>query len=256
MWLFHWNLSSSDHAYMCMMVRMKKVLVVQSRTQSERIVREQENFTRAIGVSADTTFLSALDERLAWTTPDEFLEGYQGVIFGGSSDFDFHGGRDKKDPARLMSLIILSRTKNLVSYALAEKIPLLGICYGHQLIANMYGGEVRNDKGQSKFGSYEVQLTDEGKRDILFKNLPESFVTQYAHNDSVTKLPEGATLLASSHGCHFSALRYGTSAYSVQFHPEVTHFEDLSLEYRDSTEASQLIPLWIERVVALKDCDL
>lgn len=213
-------------------------------------MRERGNFTRAIGAGAEVIFLSALDERLAWITPDELLKDYDGVIFGGSSDFDFHGGRDEKDPARLMSLIILSRTKNLVSYALAEKIPLLGICYGHQLIANMYGGEVGNDKEQSKFGSYEVQLTDEGKHDILFKNLPGSFVTQYAHNDSVTKLPEGATLLASSHDCRFSALRYGASAYTTQFHPEVMRFEDLPLEYRDSAEASRLIPLWIERVIA------
>lgn len=248
--LFHGDLSRRDHVYLCMMVRMKKILAVQSRTQSECIVREQENFTRAVGASAETTFLSALDEQLTWTTPDELLKGYDGVIFGGSSDFDFHGGRDEKDPARLMSLIILSRAKNLVSYALTEKIPLLGICYGHQLIANMYGGDVRNDKEQSKFGSYEVQLTDDGKRDVLFKNLPQSFVAQYAHNDSVTKLPEGATVLASSHGCRFGALRYGISAYTTQFHPEVIRFEDLPLEYRDSAEASRLIPLWLDGIVA------
>ncbi len=232
-----------------MMVRMKKILAVQSRTQSECIVRERGNFTRAVGASAETTFLSALDEQLAWTTPDELLKGYDGVIFGGSSDFDFHGGRDEKDPARLMSLIILSRAKNLVSYALAEKIPLLGICYGHQLIANMYGGEVGNDNEQSKFGSHDVHLTDEGRRDTLFKNFPESFVAQYAHNDSVTKLPEGATLLAGSHGCRFSALRYGVSAYTTQFHPEVLRFDDLPLEYRDSSEASKLIPLWIAHIL-------
>ncbi len=228
---------------------MKKILVVQSRTDSAYIGREQEYFRIAAGTSADVAFLSALDERLAWTNPDEFLEGYRGVIFGGSSDFDFHGGRDEKDPARLMSLIILSRTKNLISHALAEKIPLLGICYGHQLIANMYGGEVRDDKEQSKFGSYEVQLTEEGKHDPVFKDLPESFIAQYAHKDSVTKLPEGAALLASAKGCKFSALRYGPSCYTVQFHPEVTHFSDLPLPYRESIEASKLIPLWMERII-------
>lgn len=228
---------------------MKKILIVQSRTTPERIEGERENYRRVIGDRADIEFLSALDERLAWTTPDDFLEGADGVIFGGSSDFDFHGGRPEKDPIRLMSLLILSRNRSLVSYALAGGVPILGVCFGHQLIANMYGGEVNHDKEQSKFGSYEVQLTEEGTHDPLFKNLLNSFIAQYAHLDSVTKLPIGATLLASSHGCRFSALRYGNRAYTVQFHPEATHFEDLPLEYRDSSEASSIIPLWLENIV-------
>ncbi len=228
---------------------MKKVLVVQSRTTPERIEREQENFIRSIGTLADVTFLSALDERLAWTTPEEFLEGFDGVIFGGSSDFDFHGGRVENDPIRLISLLILSRTKDLVSYALTEKIPLLGVCYGHQLIANIYGGEVNQDKEQSKFGSFEVSLTEEGKRDRLFEGVPETFMAQYAHNDSVTKLPKGATLLASSPTCKFSALRYGDTAYTLQFHPEVERF-GFSKGERESPQASRLIPLWVERILA------
>ncbi len=249
---FHSKISGRDSfsPYRYMMLNVKRILVVQSRTSPERIEGEQKNFRRAIGKSASVEFLSTLDERLAWTTPDEFLKDVGGVIFGGSSDLDFHGGRHEKDPVRIMSLIILSRTRNLVSYALAEKIPLLGICYGHQLVANMYGGEVSHDKEQSKFGSFEVQLTEEGKKDPLFKHVPESFIAQYAHNDSVTKLPQGATLLAKSNGCKFSALRYGHKAYTLQFHPEVTRFEDLPLEYRDSAEASKVIPLWIENIVA------
>src|SRR3989344_1338759 len=220
---------------------MKKVLVVQSRTTQERIEGEQVNFRRAIGEGVEIEFLSALDERLAWTTPDEFLENADGVIFGGSSDFDFHGGRPEKDPARIMSLVILSRTKNLVSFALAEKIPLIGVCYGHQLIANMYGGAVNHDKEQSKFGSFEVHLTEEGKSDPLFKNLPEVFYAQYAHHDSVTQMPEGATLLASSPICQFSALRYGDAAYTVQFHPEVERF-GFSKDEQASPHAAPLIP--------------
>lgn len=228
----------------------KKILVVQSRTDPARIAREQERFRVAAGVAAQVDFLSAVDETLAWKTPEGFLKGYDGVMFGGSSDFDFDGGRPERDPARIISAIILSRAKNLISYALAQDVPLLGICYGHQLVANMYGGKVDNDKEQSKFGSYEVQLTEAGKSDPLFKNMPESFIAQYAHNDSVTKLPEGATLLASSKGCRFSALRYGKVAYTTQFHPEVTHFDDLPVAHRDSFEASKLIPLWIEHILA------
>ena len=228
---------------------MKKILVVQSRVSEKAVERERENFRRAIGDLAAIEFLSALDERLAWTYPNEFLKGCSGVIFGGSAEFDFHGGRIEKDPARLMSFIILSRSKNLISFALAEKIPFLGICYGHQLIANMYGGKVDNDKGQSKFGSYEVQLTEDGKRDPLLGQLPEHFFTQYAHNDSVTTLPEGATLLAEGSRCRFSALRYGDKGYTFQFHPEVMRLEYHGIKRQDSPEASTIIRLWIEHVV-------
>src|SRR3989344_3779620 len=228
---------------------MKKILVVQSRVSEKAVERERENFRRAIGDLATIEFLSALDERLAWTYPNEFLKGCSGVIFGGSAEFDFHGGRIEKDPARLVSLIILSRSKNLISFALAEKIPFLGICYGHQLIANMYGGKVDNDKGQSKFGSYEVQLTEDGKRDPLLGQLPEHFFTQYAHNDSVTTLPEGATLLAEGSRCRFSALRYGDTGYTFQFHPEVMRLEYHGIKRQDSPEASTIIRLWIEHVV-------
>ena len=232
-----------------MMGMMIKILIVQSRISEKEIERERENFRRAIGGLATIEFLSALDERLAWTYPNEFLKGCSGVIFGGSAEFDFHGGRAEKDPARLVSFIILSRSKNLVSFALTEKIPLLGICYGHQLIANMYGGGVDNDKGQSKFGSYEVQLTGEGKRDPFLGQLPERFFAQYAHNDSITRLPEGATLLASGSACRFSALRYGDRGYTFQFHPEVMRLAYPKIEHRDSPEASTIIPLWIEHVV-------
>ena len=231
---------------------MKKILVVQSRTSNKRIQREQANFRKAAEGLADIAFLSALDERLAWTTPEEFFAGFDGVVFGGSSDFDFHGGRPAGDPARLMSLMILSRSKNLISYALAQKVPLLAICYGHQLIANMYGGRVHHDTMQSKFGSFEVHLTKEGKSDTLFKNLPEVFIAQYAHSDSITELPEGATSLASSPVCRFSALRYGERAYTVQFHPEVTRFDDLQVEVKPSPAASKIVPLWIEECLGSK----
>ena len=91
---------------------MRKILVVQSRSSPDGVEREQSNFRRAIGKSAEIEFLSALDERLAWTYPDELLKGRSGVIFGGSADFDFHGGRSEKDPARSSSSPMRSPKKS------------------------------------------------------------------------------------------------------------------------------------------------
>src|SRR3989344_6014993 len=229
-------------------IRVKKILAIQSRTQPERIRRERENFRRAIGESAEVQFLSVLDEKLAWASPGEFLKGFDSVILGGSSDFDFNGGRDKKDPARLVSFIILTCVKNIVSHALKKDFPLLGVCFGHQIIAQMHAGEVDNDKLQGKFGAYEVALTEEGARDPFFSALPRTFFAQYAHKDSATKLPEGSVLLGKTANCRFAVLRYGARAYTTQFHPEV---ERMGVgPYYESSEASSILPLWIKRVVA------
>ena len=229
---------------------MKKILVVQSRIDESRIVGEQTNFRSALGDTANISFLSALDERLAWSTPDEFLKDVDGVIFGGSSDFDFHGARPAKDPARLMSLILLSRTRNIISYTLAQRLPLLGVCFGHQMVAQIHGGEVDHDAAQSKFGSYEVGLTEEGAKDPVFGHLPKSFFAQYAHKDSVTTLPSGATLLAQSPSCAFSALRYADKAYTVQFHPEIFKPQDTPGGTKESPEAAKIIPLWAQYALA------
>jgi GMP synthase-like glutamine amidotransferase len=227
---------------------MQKILLVQSRITETRVERERDNFRRAIDGAAKLGCISSVDESLAWTTPAQLLEGYDGVIFGGSSDFDFHGGRPAGDPVRLMSMMILSRARNIVSHTLAQNIPTLGVCFGHQIIGQMHGGMVSNDREQSKLGSYEVALTEDGKRDPLFSQLPERFYAQYAHKDSITTMPDGATLLATGDACRFSALRYGERVYTVQFHPEIARFRQGPGQH-ESPEASQLVKLWLERVI-------
>jgi GMP synthase (glutamine-hydrolysing) len=149
-----------------------------------------------------------------------------------------------------MSMIILGRSRNIVRYATDAGLPILGVCFGHQIIGEMHGGMVSNDREQAKMGSYEVSLTEEGKRDALFGDLPETFYAQYAHKDSVTNLPEGATLLASSPVCKFAALRYGPSIYTMQFHPEVEKFR--MGPQHPSPESAQLVQLWIEHIVSKK----
>lgn len=226
---------------------MTRILLVQSRITPERVEREQNNFRRVIGDAATLSCIASVDESLAWTTPEQILAGYDGVIFGGSSDFDFHGGRPDGDPVRLMSMMILSRAKNFISYAMTQNIPILGVCFGHQIIGNMHDGMVTNDLEQKKMGAYEVTLTEEGKRDTLFSKLPSKFFAQYAHKDSVTNLPEGAVLLATGETCRFPILRYGAKTYTVQFHPEV---EKMPRGPEHETGASSgIVRLWIERVV-------
>lgn len=228
---------------------MKKIAVIQSRSTDTAIAREQKNIVRSVQGLAAVTFHSSLEEE---SRSPELLDQYDGVIFGGSSDFDFHGSRDPHDPARIMSHEILHGLEKLIKRALNENFPVLGICFGHQLIGHTFGAECVNDKTQSKLGTFEVHLTAQGREDKLLSQLPETFNAQYAHKDTLTRLPEDATLLAQSPKCKYAALRYGGAMYTLQFHPEVEMFER-AYSHAPSSEASSIIPLWIKTIVDLSE---
>jgi len=101
-----------------------------------------------------------------------------------------------------------------------HSIPVLGICLGHQYVGSLLGSKVVNDKSQAAVGSFKVCLTDEGKSDPLFEGIPEEFITQYGHKDSLNTLPSRSVLLAQNERCKIAAFRHG-NIYGVQFHPEL-----------------------------------
>jgi GMP synthase (glutamine-hydrolysing) len=99
-------------------------------------------------------------------------------------------------------------------------MPLLGICYGHQLLAHALGGEVGYHPGGREMGTVELDLQPPAADDPLFAGLPERFPAQATHLQSVLRPPAGATVLARSvhDACH--AFRWGEAAWGLQFHPE------------------------------------
>ncbi|MBW2451606.1 MAG: glutamine amidotransferase, partial [Deltaproteobacteria bacterium] len=110
-------------------------------------------------------------------------------------------------------------TQDWLRKAVSQSLPVLGICFGHQLLAEAFGGEVSWNLSGREIGTHQVSLTAEGQKDKLLGRLPVFFHAHLAHQQSVTKLPEGARLLATSdQDCH-QAFAYG-SAYGLQFHPE------------------------------------
>ncbi len=107
-----------------------------------------------------------------------------------------------------------------IKKALLHKIPFLGICLGSQLLAKATGAKVTKSP-QQEIGWSQVNLTDAGKKDPLFQNLPDELKAFQWHED-MFEIPPNGVLLALSESCPHQAFRVGESAYGLQFHVEVT----------------------------------
>ena len=104
--------------------------------------------------------------------------------------------------------------------AVQRAVPTLGVCYGHQLLAEAFGGVVADNPRGRQAGTVHAQLTEAAHTDPLFAGLPDQLSVQVSHRQSVLALPEHATLLASCAGDPHHAFRLGELAWGVQFHPE------------------------------------
>lgn len=104
--------------------------------------------------------------------------------------------------------------------AVRRRIPILGICYGHQLLAYALGGQVDYNPGGLEVGTVEVRLAPQAQDDPLLSGLGSSLQLHVSHAQSVLRLPPEAVLLAASDMDAHQAFRVGGCAWGVQFHPE------------------------------------
>ncbi len=141
------------------------------------------------------------------STKAEQLRDYKGIILSGGPSSVYEAGSPTVDPA-----------------VFQLGLPILGICYGHQLITHLLGGKVEPGKGQgSEFGKAEITVKNPSG---LFENFAAGEETQVwmSHGDRVTALPAGFEILASSGDDLYSAVGDTTrNFYGIQFHTEVTH---------------------------------
>lgn len=99
-----------------------------------------------------------------------------------------------------------------------HEVPVLGICYGHQLLAHALGGEVGYHPRGMEIGTAMIEKL--AVVDPLFDGLPAAFAAQTVHQQTALRLPEGAVLLAHNAFEPHHAFRIGSCAWGVQFHPE------------------------------------
>lgn len=171
-------------------------------------MRRHGSFAHWIRVAAGLPRDGAVVVDVAGGDPLPAREGFAGAIVTGSGAMV----TDRHDWSE--------RSAGWLRDAAHAGLPLLGICYGHQLLAHALGGQVGDNPAGREMGTVCVDLRPAAHEDPLFAGLPPRFAAQATHLQSVLQPPEGAEVLAANDhdACH--AFRWGKSAWGVQFHPE------------------------------------
>ncbi len=173
---------------------MEKILVLDFGGQYNQLIARR---VRDHGVYA---------EILPYTVPLETIKenNYKGIIFTGGPNSVF----EMSSPHYAKEILDIG-------------VPILGICYGCQLVAWMSEGEVETAP-VSEYGKIEITV----KNSAIFKNIPEKSIVWMSHTDRISKAPEGFEIIGKTDDCPCAAMQNTEKRiYAVQFHPEVTHSE-------------------------------
>lgn len=234
----------------------KKVLILQFRDDVTKD-EELELFIKKSGLrDADVISYNTILDEIP-QNPNELLEDISCVVTGGSGQYDV-----TKNPEPI--ILSTNKTKSLFDYIFAEDIPLFGVCFSHQKLAQVYGGKVEADSNQAETGTRLLRLSTEAFSDPLFSQFPQEFKVVLGHKDSVTKAPVSAKILGSTQDCPIQILKYKNNIYTSQFHPELDRdaverrlclypeylgsstLEDVMKSFDETPEASKILQKFIE----------
>ena len=179
------------------------ILIIDNGSQYTHLIKRT---CRELGFDAETLYSKA-----DYSQVEEMLKsGIARIILSGGP------GSVYSDPPNLSSMICAKTRDGAI------RMPLLGVCYGHQMIAHTFGAKV--EKGKSaEYGLGEIEIDEE---DALFKGVPKRIRAWVSHFDEAKGLPKGFAGLAHSESCAIEAMRHTERPiFSDQFHPEVWHTE-------------------------------
>ncbi len=120
-------------------------------------------------------------------------------------------------------------------------IPILGICYGHQLIMKYLNGDVRSSV-KAEFGRAEMKITQPNE---FTSSLSETEIVWMSHGDEVVSLPEGFDVFASTENCKYAGvISKEKKIIGIQFHPEVTHTENGEVFFKNFIGITKSTKSW------------
>lgn len=136
---------------------------------------------------------------------------YSAIVMGGSV----------KDPVKGQEKLWMKKVYKFIREAHKKEVPILGICGGLQFTVKALGGEVVYNSRGRNFGNSLIKLNSDGKKDLLFKDLPSKIVVQSSHRCIAKAIKPGWRLLASSKKSPLDAIAIGDRIRLLQFHPEM-----------------------------------
>ncbi len=142
------------------------------------------------------------------------LEDWSGIILGGGP---FNVTDTDKSPQQVR---VETEILALLDQVVARDFPFLGACYGVGTLGTHQGAVVDRTYGEP-VGPMMITLTEAGRDDQLFGDLPPKFEVLLGHKEAIRELPRHAVRLASSPTCPVQAFRVGRNVYATQFHPEL-----------------------------------
>lgn len=214
---------------------MTSLLIIKAgsaETTVPDIVADRGDFERwiacGIGMSMDETHVARIRDGEPLPEPS----AYRAIVITGSAAMV----TDRADWTE--------RLREWIPVAIRARVPMLGICFGHQAIADALGGRVDWNPRGREMGTISVQITEHAKADPLFCVLPPEAPFHASHLQSVFELPPGATHLAFNDHDPNQAFRVEGHVWGVQFHPEfeLDVIRGYIVSRAEALEAEGLVP--------------
>ena len=187
---------------------MGKVAIVKAGATMEKLRRSEGDFDEWImhksGFAKDAFMVLDVHKTGEWPKPDQF----KAVIITGS-----HANVTENSPWQSLVVDYLQKVRNF-------KIPILGICFGHHLLAVAFGGQVAENPKGKEFGVVSFRLSGDGQRNPLFVKFSNKFPVFMSHAQTIIRLPQKAKNLGTTSLDKYGAFFLEPSVWGVQFHPE------------------------------------